>query len=73
MKRKIVVSELVREPQPQPPPPTPPVDPPLDTEMSFLSHANETHFHKNSFELSLVLKVRVIGTRKWPFFQAIST
>ena len=72
MKRKIVVSELVTR-TPTPPPPPLPVASPLDTEMSFLSHANETHFHKNSFELSLVLKVRVIGTRKWPFFKAIST
>ena len=32
----------------------------------YYSHANETHFHKKGFALhSLVLKVRVFGTRKW--------
>ena len=30
------------------------------------SHANKTHFHKKSFALSLVLKERVLGTRKRP-------
>ena len=29
-------------------------------------HANKTHFHMKSFALSLVLKVRVFGIRKWP-------
>ena len=29
------------------------------------SHANKTHFHKKGFALSLVLKVRVFGTRYW--------
>ena len=32
----------------------------------FYSHANKTNFHNKSFALSLVLKVRVFGTRKWP-------
>ena len=32
----------------------------------FYSHAGKTHFHKKSFALSLVLKVREFGTRKWP-------
>ena len=29
-------------------------------------HANKTHFHKKGCALSLVLKVRDSGTRKWP-------
>ena len=28
-------------------------------------HANKTHFHMKSFALSLVLKVRMSGIRKW--------
>ena len=35
-------------------------------EIIFLSHANKTHFHKKSCAPSLILKVRVFGTRKWP-------
>ena len=35
-------------------------------EITFHSHANKTHFHKKGCELSLILKVRVFGTRKWP-------
>ena len=35
-------------------------------EMSFHSHATETHFHKKGFALSLILKVTVFGTRRWP-------
>ena len=30
-------------------------------------HPNETHYHKKDFALSLILKVRVFVTRKWPF------
>ena len=30
-------------------------------------HANQSHFHKNGFALSLALKQRDKGTRKWPF------
>ena len=29
-------------------------------------YANNTHFHKKSCALGLILKVRVFGTRKWP-------
>ena len=32
----------------------------------FHSHGNKTHFHKTGCALSLILKVRVFGTRKWP-------
>ena len=35
-------------------------------EMIFHSHANKTHFHKKGCAPSLILKVRVFGTRKWP-------
>ena len=35
-----------------------------DVKMIFYSHANKNHFH--NLALSLVLKVRVFGTRKWP-------
>ena len=31
----------------------------------FNSHANKTHFHNKSLALSLILKVRAFGTRKW--------
>ena len=34
-------------------------------ENDFYSRANKTHFHKKGFALSLVLKVRVFGTRYW--------
>ena len=34
--------------------------------MIFYSHANKTRFHKKVLALSLVLKVRIFGTRKWP-------
>ena len=36
-------------------------------EIIFHSHANRTHFHKKG-ALGLILKVRVFGTRKRPFF-----
>ena len=32
----------------------------------FHSYANNTHFHKKCCAPSLILKVRVFGTRKWP-------
>ena len=35
-------------------------------EIIFDSHANKTHFHKKGCAPSLILKVRVFGTRKWP-------
>ena len=35
-------------------------------EIIFHSHANKTYFHKKSCAPSLILKVRVFGTRKWP-------
>ena len=43
--------------------------------MIFDSHAKKTHFQYKGFALSLVLKVRVFGTRKWPRarFQGSST
>ena len=34
--------------------------------IKFYSRANEAHYHKKGFALSLVLKMRVFGTRKWP-------
>ena len=36
------------------------------TEIIFHSHANKTHFHKKDCAPSLIFKVRVFGTRKWP-------
>ena len=36
-------------------------------ELIFHSHANKPLFYKKGFALSLVLKVRIFGTRKWPF------
>ena len=38
----------------------------LDMEIIFHSHAKETHFHKKGSAPSLILKVGVFGTRKWP-------
>ena len=38
----------------------------IDMKMIFNYDANKTHFHNKGFALSLVLKVRVFGTRKWP-------
>ena len=38
----------------------------FDIEISFHSHVNKTHFHKKGCAPSLILKVRVFGTRKWP-------
>ena len=38
----------------------------IDMKMSFNSHAKKTRFHRKGFALSLVLKVRVFGSRKWP-------
>ena len=35
-------------------------------EMSFICIIIENHFHINGFALSLALKVRCFGTRKWP-------
>ena len=40
----------------------------FDMEIIFHSHANKTHFHKKGCAPSLILKVRVFGTRKWPIF-----
>ena len=37
---------------------------------SFFSRASKIHFHKKGFARSLVIKVRVFGTRKW-LIQAI--
>ena len=34
--------------------------------MIFDSHTNKTHFQNNDFAHSLVFKVKVFGTRKWP-------
>ena len=38
----------------------------FDMEIIFHSHANKTHFHKKGCAPSLILKVRVFRTRKWP-------
>ena len=38
----------------------------FDMEIIFHSYANKTHFHKKGCAPSLILKVRVFGTRKWP-------
>ena len=37
----------------------------FDMEIIFNSGANKTHFHKKGCAPSLILKVRVFGTRKW--------
>ena len=38
----------------------------IDMKMIFNYDANETHFPNKDFAVSLVLKVRFFGTRKWP-------
>ena len=38
----------------------------LYMEIIFHSHANNTHFLQKGCASSLILKVRVFGTRKWP-------
>ena len=38
----------------------------FDVEIILHSHANKTHFHKKGCVPSLILKVRVFGTRKCP-------
>ena len=38
----------------------------IDMKMTFNYYANISHFHNKGFALSLVLKVRFFGTRKWP-------
>ena len=44
----------------------------FDIEIIFLSHTNKTHFHKKGCAPSLILKVRVSGTRKWPILVCLS-
>ena len=41
----------------------------IDMKMIF-NDANKTHFHNKGFALSLVLKVRVFGTQKWPILKS---
>ena len=40
----------------------------IDMKSIFDSHANKTHFHKKCSALTLVLKVRVSRTQKWPIY-----
>ena len=40
----------------------------IDMKMIFNYDANKTHFYNKGFALSLVLKVKFFGTRKWPIF-----
>ena len=37
-------------------------------EMSFIVIIIKTHFHNKGFAISLVLKVTLFGTRKWPIY-----
>ena len=39
--------------------------------MSFICIIIKNHFHINSFALSLALKVRFFGTRKWSIHQVL--
>ena len=43
----------------------------IDMKMIFNYYANISHFHNKGFALSLVLKVRFFGTRKWPILVRI--
>ena len=40
----------------------------IDMKMIFNYDANKIYFHNKGFALSLVLKVRFFGTRKWPIW-----
>ena len=40
-------------------------------EKDFYSHAHKTHFHRKGFAFSLVLKMRVLRTQKWPLSETI--
>ena len=42
-------------------------------EMSFICIIIKTYFHNKGFALSLVLKVKLFGTRKWPIRDATSS
>ena len=42
---------------------------PFVVKMSFICIIIKTHFHINGFALSLALKVRFFGTRKWPILK----
>ena len=42
-------------------------------EIIFHSHANKTHFQKKGCAPSLILKVRVFGTRKWAIGNKMSS
>ena len=44
----------------------------IDMKMIFNYDANKTHFHNKGFALSLVLKVRIFGTRKWPILHYVA-
>ena len=44
----------------------------FDMEIIFHSHANKTRFHKKGCAPSLILKVRVFATRKWPIILVLS-
>ena len=41
-------------------------------EIIFQCHANKTHFHNKVCAPSLILKVRIFGTRKWPIHASSS-
>ena len=43
----------------------------FDMEIIFHSNTNKTHFHKKGCAPSLILKVRVFGTRNWPILGKI--
>ena len=42
------------------------------TKIIFHSHANKTHFHRKGCAPSLILKVRVFGTRKCPIHARVT-
>ena len=43
----------------------------FDTEIIFHANTNKTHFYKKGCAPSLILKVRVFGTRNWPILGKI--
>ena len=45
----------------------------FDMEIIFHSRANKTHFHKKGWAPSLILKVSVFGTRKWPIAKLMTS
>ena len=45
----------------------------FDMEIIFHSRPDKTHFHKKDCACSIILKLRIFGTRKWPIDRRITS